>query len=414
MRILFLNPRFPPDNIGGAEVSLYHTGQGLLAQGVVCQLLAISNLWGTDRNEWYHLDYLPVHRVGYALKLPQQALFDPRIYRAVRREIRTFQPDLVHIHNISCASLAPYLACHAEQVPVVNTLHDLWLLCPNNMRYRQDGSFCDPAHFPDGCRHCFRRYDYWAVVPQRRRLFHRLTRTVNYFISPSQALIERHVEAGYARQRFRLVPYGFAESGLVAPHHPAVAQVVNTAHQERTLIFAGGGNENKGAQTVIDALPTLLSAVENLRVIVAGGGEDHFFQQFQAHAPAVKVLGRLPFPDMRALFAAADLTLIPSTWHENSPVVIYENFQMGTPVVGSNFGGTPELIDEGRTGYTFPAGNAQAMAEKILGHFAKSPVERRQMRQNCVQAVRSKFGLAAHVAAHQQIYAEVCHDKMTG
>jgi glycosyltransferase involved in cell wall biosynthesis len=80
---------------------------------------------------------------------------------------------------------------------------------------------------------------------------------------------------------------------------------------------------------------------------------------------------------------------------------------MGTPVVGSDFGGTPELIDEGKTGYTFPVGDAQAMAEKILAHFAKSPSERRQMRQHCVQAVRSKFGLAAHVAAHQQLYAEV-------
>lgn len=411
MRILFLNPYFPPDYTGGAEVSLYHTGQGLLKQGVTCQLLSINNRHHANVDEWYHVDYLPVHRIHYRTRLPQQDLFDPRIYRAVRQAVRSFQPDIVHIHNISGASLAPYLACQHEGAPVVNTLHDLWLLCPNNMRYRQDGSFCDPVRFPDGCRHCFRRNQYWAAVPQRRRVFQWCTRHVKCFISPSQALIDRHVEAGYAPQRFRLVPYGFAETITQAPTHPTIRQLTTGAHSHQTLAFAGGGNENKGTQVVLKALPQLLSKLGQLRLIVAGGGEERYLAQFRNYAPAVQVVGNLPFMDMRALFASADLTLVPSVWHENSPVVIYENFQMGTPVVGSHFGGTPELIDEGKTGYTFPVGDAGAMAEKILFHLAKSSYERRQMRQQCVQAVRSKFSLEAHLAAHRGIYEEVCGEK---
>ncbi|MCX7902269.1 MAG: glycosyltransferase, partial [Burkholderiaceae bacterium] len=51
----------------------------------------------------------------------------------LQRELERVQPDLVHIHNVSGATLAPHLACQAAGLPVVSTLHDLWLLCPNNM-----------------------------------------------------------------------------------------------------------------------------------------------------------------------------------------------------------------------------------------------------------------------------------------
>jgi glycosyltransferase involved in cell wall biosynthesis len=289
---------------------------------------------------------------------------------------------------------------------VVNTLHDLWLLCPNNMRYRQDGSFCSPRDFPNGCGRCFRRYQYWAPVPQRRRLFQWLTRHVKFFISPSQALIDRHLEAGYTQDRFRLAPYGFHEPEGAAPRHPAVLQILRTAYKHHTVVFAGGGNVNKGTQVVLQALPHLLGKIAGFRLVVAGGGEPNMLAQLRAFGPAVQVLGNVPFTEMRALFAAADLSLAPSVWHENSPVVIYENFQMGTPVVGSHFGGTPELIDEGRTGYTFPVGDAAAMAAKIITHFAKTPQERRQMRQNCLHVARGRLSLESHLDALQQIYVE--------
>jgi glycosyltransferase involved in cell wall biosynthesis len=243
-------------------------------------------------------------------------------------------------------------------------------------------------------------------VPQRRRLFQWLTRHVKRFISPSQALIDRHVEAGYARERFRLAPYGFHEPEAIAPRHPAVLRTLSTAHWQHTVVFAGGGNVNKGTQVVIEALPLLLARMPGFRLVVAGGGEQNMLARLRAFGPAVQVLGNVPFTDMRVLFAAGDLSLAPSVWHENSPVVIYENFQMGTPVVSSHFGGAPELIDEGKTGYTFPVGDAEGMAAKIVTHFAKTPQERRQMRQNCLRAVRSRLSLESHLEALERIYAE--------
>ncbi|HXF60247.1 MAG TPA: glycosyltransferase [Caldilineaceae bacterium] len=408
MRVVFFTHTFTPDYTGGAEVSLYHTCRGLQARGVECVVLNVAARHPHPGEGWYEVDGIAVRRVTLwtGKQRGHADLFDPRVFFAVRRELRKLRPDLLHVHNLARASLAPLVAARSARIPTVLTLHDLWLLCPNNMRYREDGTVCDPRRYPDGCGRCFRRYEYWADLPHRRRWMMALTRSVAALISPSQALIDHHVAVGYDPARFRLVPYGLAEPEPVPPTHAGVRKVCATAATRPTLAFAGGGVEIKGAQVVLAALPALLAAVPDLQLAVAGGGDPQRVQAYSAYAPAVQVLGSVPFLDMRALFGAADLTLVPSVWPENSPVVIYENFQVGTPVVGSAIGGIPELIDEGRTGYLFAPGDAGALAAKVAHHFSRPAWERRRMRQACAQKARCELSLARHLDGIQAVYAE--------
>jgi glycosyltransferase involved in cell wall biosynthesis len=409
VRVVFFTHTFTPDYTGGAEVSIYHTCQGLRRRGVECIVLNVTARRPGHRDEWYQVDSLPVHRITLRswLRQPYLELFDGRIFGVVRRELRRLRPDLLHIHNTAHATLAPITAAWAARIPIVSTLHDLWLLCPNNMRYQADGSYCDVRHYPDGCGRCFRRYEYWAGVPNRRRWLQWLTQPVAAFISPSQALIDRHVEAGYDPRRFRLIPYGLQAPALTPPTHPGVQRIIAESAHRPTVVFAGGGVEIKGARLVIDALPAMLAAVPDLQVAVAGGGETRLLQEYAAFGPAVTVLGPVPFMDLRGLFGAADLTISPSVWHENSPVVIYENFQMGTPVVGSAIGGIPELIDEGCTGYLFAPGDAAGLAAKVTQHFRRPAWERRRMRQACLQKARGDLALDHHLDGLQGVYAEV-------
>jgi len=99
--------------------------------------------------------------------------------------------------------------------------------------------------------------------------------------------------------------------------------------------------------------------------------------------------------------------LVPSVWHENSPVVIYESFQLGNPVVGSEFGGIPELIDHGETGYLFTVGDATALADQVVFHFARPAYERRRMRHRCVEKAHTQLSLEKHITGLLLIYREV-------
>ncbi len=346
MRVLFVTNTFPPAYIGGAEVANYHTIRGLIRRGVTCELLFVNNRMPRTAEEWYELDGIPVHRVDLFTRRRTTVgdVFDPRAYRVMRAELKRFKPDIVHMQNMSGATLAPYVACRAAGVPVVNTLHDHWLLCPNNMLYREDASLCDVTHGRGRCAQCFRRYDFWGDVPYRRTIFAALTSNVQVFISPSRATIELHVNSGYARSRFRHVPHALPDEPLAAATYQAVQRNMSTRGAQRTLVFLGGGTEIKGAGVILKALPELLQRLPGLRIIVAGGGEERLLTEFKRFAPAVEVVGFVPFDETRTLMNAADLTLVPSTCHESFSLVTLESLLAGTPVIGSAFGGIAEII----------------------------------------------------------------------
>lgn len=405
MRVLFITNVFLPAYTGGAEVSNYHTLRGLIGRGVMCEMLFVNNRMPRTTEDWYELDDIPVHRFDFFTRRRTALgdVFDLRVYRTVLAELKRFKPDLVHMQNMSGATLAPYVACRAAGVPVVNTLHDHWLLCPNNMLYREDASLCDVTDSRRRYAHCFRRYDFWGDVPYRRALFAALTSAVAVFISPSQATIELHVKGGYARSRFRHVPHAFPDR----PVPPLAEHALAIGNQVRTLVFFGGGLEIKGAGVILAALPDLLRRIPDLRVIIAGSGEDLMQAEFKRFAPAVDVIGLVPFDETRALMNAADLTLVPSTCHESFSLVTLESLLAGTPVLGSAFGGIAEIIREGENGYLIPVGDATALVEKVVAHFGQSPLQRRQLRQRCRRDAQARFSMDLYLDLIQAVYREV-------
>jgi len=281
------------------------------------------------------------------------------------------------------------------------------LLCPNNMLYRADGLLCDPSQSAEQCASCLRRYDFWFDVPHRRSTLARLVSNVRLFIAPSQNLIDLHVAAGYDRHRFRHVPNGIR----VALDQPLVDYRVWGCVCDRgrfhTLLFAGAVVSIKGVQVLIDALPSLSRHIDRFRLIVAGVGEEYLLAELRRHEPAVQLLGRVPFQQMRALYAAADLTVTPSLWFENAPMTIAESLLAGTPALASAIGGIPEFIEDGVTGYLFPPGDAGGLVERAVQHLARPASERRAMRRQCVEYARRHLALDVYLDRLDSVYAEV-------
>jgi glycosyltransferase involved in cell wall biosynthesis len=230
---------------------------------------------------------------------------------------------------------------------------------------------------------------------------------VSLFVSPSQALIDLHVAAGYARRRFRLLRNGILHEHFAQPSTDRVRDVAQDRGLYRSLLFAGAIVESKGVATLLRALPLLERYVDRLCLLVAGWGDQVFVNALQRHAPSpVRMLGKVPFYEMGTLYSAADLTLVPSVWYDNSPTVIYESLLGGTPVLASAIGGIPELIREGETGYLVPAGDPVALAEGVIQHFARSPLERRRMRLRCTLDGRQQFDIDVHLDGLLPVYRE--------
>ncbi len=133
------------------------------------------------------------------------------------------------------------------------------------------------------------------------------------------------------------------------------------APSEYLLLYAGRLIRWKGIDYLLDALACLDA---NVRLLVAGEGEERARLERQARALGIErrvfFLGRVDQVDLSELYRASDLVVLPSLAHETFSIVACEALACERPVVGTDVGGIPELVQE-----LVPPGDAEALATKI-------------------------------------------------
>jgi len=97
---------------------------------------------------------------------------------------------------------------------------------------------------------------------------------------------------------------------------------------------------------------------------------------------------------------------VPSEWYDNSPLVIYESFSMGKPVIASTLGGMPELVDDGDNGYHFPSGDVAVLQEKIR-HLWEDDALRHAMGRSARAKAEAEFSPDAHYEKIIAIYEKL-------
>ena len=112
--------------------------------------------------------------------------------------------------------------------------------------------------------------------------------------------------------------------------------------------------------------------------------------------------------ELKELIRRAKFSIYPSEWYENCPFSIIESISFGTPVIGANIGGIPELIDEGKTGLLFEAGNEQDLKNKIT-YLYNSPEILSEMISNTANC--NFTGLNEYCDSLIELYKSVCEDR---
>jgi len=222
-------------------------------------------------------------------------------------------------------------------------------------------------------------------------------------VSVSRAAAERHVEVGaIRRERARVIPNGVdtAEFRPDAKRREHTRRALGL-HDEFVWLSAGRLMWKKD-------FPTLLRAFSGQRgvLLIAGEGPDEAAPRAQARELAVdaRFLGRRD--DMPELMNAAD-ALVLSSVVEGLPLVLLEAAASGLPAVATDAGGSAEAIEEGRTGWITPAGDAAALGA-AMSRLAGLPAGERERMSRAARALaESCFDLAAVAAEWERTYSEL-------
>lgn len=275
--------------------------------------------------------------------------------------LRTEKPDVVHVHNtFMMMSPSVYEACWDAGIPVVQTLHNYRLLCPG-WSLSRNGEVCEEClnhGLWRGVWHgCYRDSKLMTAAVALMLQVHRTKGTWNKSIDGYVAL------TNFARKKF-------IQGGLPGPAVHVKPNFLADDPGERTsegrsVLFIGRLSAEKGVKVLVEAWKKISAPIP--LVIMGDGPLRHLLE---AEAPT-RGLANITFTGWRTrdeilvAMKQASVVVIPSVWYEGFPMTLVEAFACGTPVICSNLGGLGEIVEDGRTGLHFRAGDAEDLASKM-------------------------------------------------
>ncbi|HVX44262.1 MAG TPA: glycosyltransferase family 4 protein [Mycobacteriales bacterium] len=323
--------------------------------------------------------------------------------RGMDAVIAEFRPDVVHLHNIyhqiSPSVLRP-IARHG--VAAVMTLHDYKLACPT-YQLTDHGRPCtacvDGGPFQAVKRNCHGSRAGSAAAAIEVAI-HRAVGAyapVQRFLCPSEFLAGIMERAGVYPERLR-VQENFVDLGTV----PAASG------PGRNAVYFGRLSPEKGVDVLIRAWADLPGVLQ-----VAGDGPARTQLRELAGAVApgrVRFHGRLDAARLHALVREAAVAVAPSIWYENQPLSVLEAFACGRPVVATDLGGMPELIDPDGDGMLVPPGDPAALAD-TLRPLLSDPERAHLMGRLGREKVEKRFDPETHLAAVTEHYLQARRDR---
>jgi glycosyltransferase involved in cell wall biosynthesis len=332
---------YPPYHVGGACIAVKNLAEELARMGHEVHVFHSLDAYYVKKKNYpavtkgqsiqqtgvrSHIVKTPFHvsaYLSYAL-----GSYHPTV-RQFERLIKDVRPDVVHHHNISL--LGHQILRKPADYLNLYTAHDYWLICQQNDLVRQESRVCETA----SCVLCALAH---GRPPQLWRYgsgFRDSISQIDSLIAPSNYLKSRISEKiGFIKQV--VIPNFVPEP---SPHVPLRSQF------HGFFLYAGRLEKYKGILELLDACRTI-----DVKLIVAGDGplKDRVSIFISRHELNSKVifLGHVGHTSLMPLLANADALIVPSTCAENSPLIALEALSVGTPVIASDRGGLPEIVEK--------------------------------------------------------------------
>ena len=388
---------------GGAETYYFDLGEVLEAHGHEVHYFSMKdeNNYPCGDEHFFvnHQEYVHAKSAVQKVKALGKTVYSFEAKRKLSELIEAVKPDLIHVNNyhrqLSCSI---FDAARKHRVPVVMTAHDATNICPQiYMNYREGCTLCSGGKY------------YHCLVKRcvKHSLAMSLAGTIEGYVSKINQVYNKIdmlvVPSAYIARIYQ--KDGFPSEKMTVLHNAkkmTSEQCPNWPHRDYAVFF-GRLSKEKGILTLLHAI----SKVNCLPVYIVGDGPEkenieEYIQQNHLEAK-VKLLGYKTGKELYEIINMARFAILPSETPENCPYGVIEAMACGVPVLGSNLGGTPELIESGKTGWIFEAGNGNTLAKLLVvaGQQAQS------MYDECYETANSEYSMENYYNNIVEIYRGV-------
>jgi glycosyltransferase involved in cell wall biosynthesis len=404
MRFCMITTFYPPYNFGGDGIFVQRLSNELARRGHHVEVVHCADsyrLLAGKEPPPGPADHpnVTVHRLespfGFLSPLATQQTGRPWFKAGRLREILAQGFDVIHYHNISLVG-GPQVLAYGQGVKLY-TLHEYWLVCPTHVLFRYNRAPCLEPH----CLTCTlvhkRPPQWWRYTS----LLAQAVKHVDAFLSPSPFTRHLHRERGLDIPTVDL-PYFIPEA------EPGEAPPPNGRPAGRPyFLYVGRLEKIKGLHTVLP----LFREHRKARLLVAGAGaEEAQLKRMAGGDENIVFLGRQSHAQLAPLYRDAAAVIVPSINFEVLPMVIFEAFQHGTPVVVRNLGGMPLIVNESGAGMTF---DTEAELRAALDTLLDQPSVRAEMGRRARQMYTARLTPDAHLETYFQLIDRLAKARLT-
>ncbi|RZT21374.1 glycosyltransferase family 4 protein [Fictibacillus sp. BK138] len=361
-KILIVNSYYDPTVIGGAEISTQLLAEGLQnnfevfvltstknksndiiieeINGVKIYRMPIKNIyWPPEKEVKSNYTKLLWHLIN---------TFNPVQYNLLLKTITTIKPDIIHTNNLMCIGTYIWRIGKKLSIPVIHTLRDYALIDP--VKNKTLSNIISKINI-------------------------KRAQNIDFVVGISNFIYKEHTNKGF----FKNIPVD------------RIFNVVHTKKYKKTYLssntkgliigYYGQLAENKGIQILIDIIN---NTKENLisKIYICGSGSfESKIKELSNFDKRIIFLGKTTKDEVYKLMAQSDLTIVPSIWNEPFGRVIIESYRQGTPVLGSNVGGIPEILVEKQILLASPT--YSDFIKKIIFFSELSTQKRKSIISNC-------------------------------
>ncbi|MGY8818206.1 MAG: glycosyltransferase family 4 protein [Pseudomonadales bacterium] len=365
MKVLVLHSLYAPHIGGGAEIVIRQIAEGLQRRGCDTVVLATGPEAGLHEEE---LDGVRIYRAGldnfywhFTQSRPSRLLrlgwhYRDRYNRSMRRHVRQVieheRPDVVVCNNLTGWSISAWDEISAAGLPIVQVLHDLYLLCPKDTMFSKGRScerqcgMCSAFRQP----HAAASAQVAAVIGVSRFVLDRIA-AEGYFSRASQHVVHNCVDSSSSR------------SGKPRPRHSGLLR----------FGYIGTLSENKGVGWLIEQFQALSI---NATLEIAGRGKLDYEAKLNELADPSKVrfVGYQP---SERFMQGVDVLVVPSIWTEPFGLVAVEACAQHLPVIATNMGGLPEIIRDNLNGLLCTPTDPDSLGRAMLKLYLDSGLHHR-------------------------------------
>lgn len=362
MKVLMVNKFLYPN--GGSETYIFKLGEYLISQGHEVQYFGMEH---EERCVGNHAEAytsnMDFHTGPNLSKFtyPIKTIYSFEARKQIRKVLEDFQPDVVHLNNFTyqitpsvILEIVKWRKENGRNCQIVYTAHDYNLVCPNHMlnnpNTHKNCEKCLGGHFMNCAKgKCIHGSAAKSVIGAVEGFFWMWKGTYKYI--DSVICCSRFMKA-----KMDTSPT-FKDKTIV--FHNFIDKVKwKDVNKKDYILYFGRYSEEKGIGTLVNVCKSL----PDIPFIFAGTGP---LNDEIKGVNNIKNVGFQKGEALKTLIREARFSIYPSEWYENCPFSVMESQIYGTPVLGSNIGGIPELIQSGRTGELFKAGDKEELKKKV-------------------------------------------------